>query len=85
MYSMFSFECVIARALIESGHFLQTSLLIAMKKEVVLSVRVDSDIDDILRALAKKEDRTVAWILRKLIIEALEARKLIRPKAKPAR
>ena len=54
----------------------------AMKKEVVLSVRVESDIDDVLRALAKKEDRTVAWIIRKLITEALEARKLIKPKAK---
>ena len=57
----------------------------AMKKEVVLSVRVDSDIDDILRSLAKKDDRTVAWIVRKLIIEALEARKLLKTKpAKPA-
>jgi predicted transcriptional regulator len=55
----------------------------AMKKEVILSVRVDSDIDDILRTLAKKDDRTVAWIVRKLIIEALEARKLL--KTKPAK
>lgn len=52
----------------------------AMKKEVILSVRVDSDVDDILRALAKKDDRTIAWIVRKLIIEALEARKLIKTK-----
>ena len=56
-----------------------------MKKEVVLSVRVDSDIDDILRTLAKKEDRTVAWIIRKLIIEALESRKLLKMKAKPTK
>lgn len=56
-----------------------------MKKEVVLSVRVDSDIDDILRALAKKEDRTVAWIIRKLITEALEDRKLLRAKSKPSK
>lgn len=54
-----------------------------MKKEVVLSVRVEPDIDDILRALAKKEDRTVAWIVRKLIVDALEARKLL--KTKPAK
>lgn len=59
--------------------------MIAMKKEVVLSVRVDSDIDDILRTLAGKEDRTVAWIVRKLIVEALEARKLLKTKMKPAK
>ena len=47
--------------------------------------RVDSDIDDILRTLAKKEDRTVAWIIRKLIIEALESRKLLKMKAKPTK
>ena len=47
----------------------------------MLSVRVDSDIDDILRALAKKGDRTVAWIERKLIVEALEARKLLKTKS----
>jgi len=56
-----------------------------MKKEVVLSVRVDSDIDDILRTLAGKEDRTVAWVVRKLIVEALEARKLLKTKSKPAK
>lgn len=61
------------------------SYSIAMKKEVVLSVRVDSDIDNILRALAEKEDRTVAWVIRKLIIEALEARRLLKTKTKPAK
>ncbi len=55
----------------------------AMKKEVILSVRVEPDIDVLLRTLAKKDDRTVAWIVRKLIIEALEARKLL--KTKPAK
>ncbi len=51
----------------------------------VRSVRVDSDIDDIFRTLAGKEDRTVAWIVRKLIVEALEARKLLKTKTKPAK
>lgn len=59
------------------------SPLIAMKKEVILSVRVEPDIDEILRNLAKKDDRTVAWIVRKLLIEALEARRLL--KTKPAK
>ena len=54
-----------------------------MKKEVILSVRVEPDIDEILRNLAKKDDRTVAWIVRKLLIEALEARRLL--KVKPAK
>ena len=63
--------------------FLIVSPSIAMKKEVILSVRVEPDIDEILRNLAKKDDRTVAWIVRKLLIEALEARRLL--KTKPAK
>lgn len=51
-----------------------------MKKEVILSVRVDSEIDEIIRSLAQKDDRTVGWVTRKLITEALEARKLLSPK-----
>jgi len=53
-----------------------------MKKEVVLTVRVDSETDDIIRSLAKKDDRTVAWITRRLITEALEARNLLIYKGK---
>jgi predicted transcriptional regulator len=53
-----------------------------MKKEVVLTVRVDSETDDIIRSLAKKDDRTIAWTTRKLITEALMARKLLKPKSK---
>jgi predicted transcriptional regulator len=53
-----------------------------MKKEVVITVRVDSETDEIIRSLAKKDERTVAWITRKLITEALEARKLLKSKSK---
>jgi predicted transcriptional regulator len=49
-----------------------------MKKETVLSVRVEPDIEDVLRKLAEKSDRTVAWVIRTLIIEALERRKLLK-------
>lgn len=56
--------------------------MIYMKKEVVITVRVDSETDDIIRSLAKKDDRTIAWTTRKLITEALEARKLLKPKGK---
>lgn len=53
-----------------------------MKKEIVLTVRVDSKVNDIIRSLAKKDDRTIAWTTRKLITEALEARKLLKSKGK---
>ena len=56
------------------------NFLINMKKDVVITVRVDSEVDEIIRALAQKDDRTVAWVARKLIIEALEARKLLKAK-----
>jgi hypothetical protein len=62
--------------------FLFNSQLIYMKKEVVLTVRVDPEIKDIIDSIAQKGDRTVAWVTRSLITEALQARKLLRPKAK---
>jgi predicted transcriptional regulator len=49
-----------------------------MKKEVVVTVRVDAEINEIIRTLAKADDRTVAWVARKLITEALEARNLLK-------
>ncbi len=55
---------------------------IDMKKEVVLTVRVDSKINAIVQSLAKEDDRTTAWVLRKLIIEALETRGLLEAKKK---
>ena len=51
-----------------------------MKKDVVITVRVDSEVDEIIRDLAQKDDRTVAWVARKLIIEALVARRLLKAK-----
>ncbi|WDD97878.1 hypothetical protein [Thalassomonas actiniarum] len=48
-----------------------------MKKDAVVTVRVESEIHSILNDLAKKDDRTVAWIARTLIAEALEARNLL--------
>ena len=44
------------------------------KKEAMLSVRVDVATEEAIKQLAKKDDRTVAWMTRKLIMEALEAR-----------
>lgn len=62
--------------------FLFNNQLIHMKKEVVLTVRVDPEIKDIIDSIAQKGDRTVAWVTRSLITEALQARKLLKPKAK---
>ena len=62
--------------------FLFNNRLIYMKKEVVLTVRVDPEIKNIIDTIAQKGDRTVAWVTRNLITEALQARKLLKPKAK---
>ena len=48
-----------------------------MKKIVVLTVRLDSETGEAIRVLAQADDRSVAWVARKLITEALEARKLV--------
>lgn len=54
-----------------------------MKKVVVLTVRLDSEIDEAIRSLAEADDRKVAWVARKLITEALNARNLLAPADKP--
>ena len=51
-----------------------------MKKIIVITVRVDTDTADAIQALARADDRSVAWVARKLMVEALEARKLLSPK-----
>ncbi|WP_281560237.1 ribbon-helix-helix protein, CopG family [Thalassomonas sp. RHCl1] len=52
-----------------------------MKKIIVITVRVDSETADAISLLAQTHDRSVAWITRKLITEALEAHKLLKPQA----
>ena len=44
-----------------------------MKKIIVITVRVDSETADAISLLAQTHDRSVAWVTRKLITEALEA------------
>jgi len=51
-----------------------------MKKIIVITVRVDTDTADAIQALARADDRSIAWVARKLMVEALEARKLLSPK-----
>ena len=53
-----------------------------MKKEILITVRVDSDIKDLIDTIAEKDNRAVAWVTRNLIIEALKARKLLKSKTK---
>jgi len=50
-----------------------------MKKIFVLTVRIDTDTNEAIQALARADDRSIAWVARRLIIEALKARKLLPP------
>ncbi len=52
------------------------------KKDVPYTVRVESQIATVIQKLADEDERTISFVLRKLIVEALEARKLIKPKRK---
>ena len=49
---------------------------INMKKDVILTVRVTEEVNAVIQDLANQDDRTVAWMLRKLLDEALQARGL---------
>ena len=50
-----------------------------MKKVVVLTVRLESEVDEAIRSIAQADDKSVAWVARTLITEALEARKRLKP------
>lgn len=56
-----------------------------MKKDIVLTIRIDGQLDKTLQSLAEKDDRTIAWVARNLILEALEARGLWDKKKKVKR
>jgi len=53
-----------------------------MKKIIVITVRVDTEVSDAIRTLARADERSVAWVTRKLITEALQARNLLTPPRK---
>ena len=46
---------------------------------MVLTVRLDTEVGEAIHALAREDDRSVAWIARKLLTEALQARNLLTP------
>jgi len=52
------------------------------KKESILGVRVEADLEEQIRKLAEKEDRSVSWMLRHLIIEGLLAKGLTKRKSR---
>ncbi|WP_347332731.1 hypothetical protein [Marinimicrobium locisalis] len=51
------------------------------KKDAVITVRVEADVSQIIQRLAEEDDRSVAWMTRKLILEALEKRGLTKSSA----
>ncbi|MFW6152651.1 MAG: ribbon-helix-helix domain-containing protein [Verrucomicrobiota bacterium] len=48
------------------------------KKDITLGVRVDEDLEEQIRALAEKEDRSVSWMLRHLVLEGLKSKGLLK-------
>ena len=54
-----------------------------LKKDMILTIRVDEEMDRAIQTLAEEDERTTAWMVRKLIEEALIARGVIKaPKQK---
>ena len=48
-----------------------------MKKDISMTVRLEAPLGEIVQKLAKKDDRSIGYVLRMLIVEALQARKLL--------
>lgn len=44
----------------------------------MVTIRVTPELKAIIQKLAEEDDRTVAWMARKLIIEALESRNVLK-------
>ena len=51
-----------------------------MKKEVIITARITSEMKEIIQSIADKDERTIAWMVRKLLIESLTARGLLKTK-----
>jgi len=49
-----------------------------MKKETVVTIRVTPELKALIQKIAEEDDRTVGWMARKLIIEALEFRSVLK-------
>lgn len=48
-----------------------------MKKDDLIATRITEEMKTIIQKLADEDDRPLAWMVRKLLTEALEARGLL--------
>jgi len=62
----------------------ELAIIAFMKKEVIITARVTPETKDIIQSLAAKDERTLAWMVRKLLLEAIETRGLLK-KQKPSK
>lgn len=49
-----------------------------MKKDTILTTRVTPEMKAVIQRLAEEDDRPLAWMVRKLLTEALEDRGLLK-------
>jgi hypothetical protein len=63
---------------------IKMAIVAFMKKEVVITARITPETKGTIQSLADKDERTLAWMVRKLLLEALEARGLLK-KQKPGK
>jgi len=49
-----------------------------MKKEIVITARITVEMKEIIQSLADKDERAIAWMIRKLLTEALETKGLLK-------
>lgn len=77
MISVVSFDFVVNYDFVELSA--EIVIVVLMKKEVIITARITPEIKEIIQSLADKDERTLAWIVRKLLLEALEARGLLKP------
>jgi hypothetical protein len=55
-----------------------------MKKDVSMTVRLETPLGELVQKLADDDDRSIGYVLRMLVVEALQARKLLPKGGKPA-
>jgi len=57
---------------------MKMAIVVFMKKEVIITARITPETKEIIQSLADKDERALAWMVRKLLIEALESRGLLK-------
>ncbi len=51
-----------------------------MKKAILVAARITEEMKKAIQSIADKDERTVGWVLRKLLTEALEGRGFLKTK-----